>query len=277
MKVKLIIEAGGAAFRNMKNENNRYWLVLLLLFPFFIIFLCFSLVIYIATTPLGGLSKDPEIVKLVKELKEEPELLQYVSNAYCTDIEFTEVTLSQGNKKLVYYNQLEEPWRDMPYGTSATIGHSGCGPTSMAIVISTLSGSTVTPAVLAAWSDEKGYLVTTYTDDGVDNSTSHSFIPAAAKEYNLSCKGLAKGSGTKQKLVSELLKGKLIVAIMGPGQFTKGGHFIVLSGLNDAGQVYVADCASRDRTSQVWDIEDIIDEARDGAGAGGPFWIISKN
>ena len=39
---------------------------------------------------------------------------------------------------------------------------------------------------------------------------------------------------------------------MGPGTFTRGGHYIVLTGVNSSGQVSVADPASRKRTETKW-------------------------
>lgn len=67
-------------------------------------------------------------------------------------------TVGKGVKKVVYFNQTEEPWKGMSYGSS-TIGASGCGPTSMAIIISTLTGQTVTPQMTCAYSIANGEYV----------------------------------------------------------------------------------------------------------------------
>lgn len=45
------------------------------------------------------------------------------------------------------------------------------------------------------------------------------------------------------------------------------------SNANSAGK-FLADPASKSRSEQEWDISIILNEARQGAGAGGPFWII---
>ena len=70
------------------------------------------------------------------------------------------------------------------------------------------------------------------------------------------------------------LSGKLIVAIMAKGHFTKKGHFIVLRGVTSDGMILVADPGSHKRSEQEWDLSIILDEARKDAGANGPFWII---
>jgi hypothetical protein len=164
----------------------------------------------------------------------------------------------------------------MLYGTIRTIGISGCGPTSMAIVISTFTGKEVTPAETSDWSYQNGYLVQGYDNGSPYAMSSHSLIPALAEEYGLNCTGISKNSYTADKIYKALSEGKLIVATMGPGQFTSGGHFIVLSGVTEDGKILVADCASKQRTNQEWDIQTIINESKGGAGAGGPFGAINK-
>ena len=71
-------------------------------------------------------------------------------------------------------------------------------------------------------------------------------------------------------------EGKLVVAIMSKGHFTKSGHFIVLRGITADGKVLVADPASLKRSNQEWDLSLILEEARKRVGAGGPFWAISN-
>lgn len=176
------------------------------------------------------------------------------------------VSLLEGNSglKVVYYNQGDAAWASLPYGSS-TIRKSGCGPTSMAICISTLGSKKVTPRQTAAWAGKSGYYV-----KGVGSS--HSVVPALAKQYKLKCKGVGK---SQTEIIKALKSGKLVVAIMAPGHFTDNGHFIVLTGIKD-GKITVADCGSRERTKKTWSLSLIINEARSGASAGGPFWVISK-
>ena len=76
-----------------------------------------------------------------------------------------------------------------------------------------------------------------------------------------------------QRILDALAEGKLVVAIMSQGHFTKSGHFIVLRGVQN-GKILVADPASYHRSGQMWDLSLILREASRGAAAGGPFWII---
>ena len=83
--------------------------------------------------------------------------------------------------------------------------------------------------------------------------------------------GCGKDGG--QKISDALSGGKLVVALMSKGHFTTSGHFIDLRGIEN-GKILVADPASYKKSEQAWDLSLIIDEAREGAAAGGPFWII---
>lgn len=162
----------------------------------------------------------------------------------------------------IYFNQNDVRWGSEMYGTSGTISQGGCGPTSMAIVVSTLSDYVVNPLKMSNWSVENGYRC-----EG--NGSYHSLIPNAGLAYDLTVSEL----GTSQSAVFETLEnGGMVVAIMSAGHFTSGGHFIVLRGVTSDGQILVADPNSYNNTIQAWDPDIIFSEANPFAGSGGPFW-----
>lgn len=178
------------------------------------------------------------------------------------------VTLGKaGETKVVYYNQLDPRWANTLYGRSSTIGKAGCGPTALAIAVSTLTGRNVTPVDTARWSVNNGHRC-----EG--NGSYHSLIPEGAKHYGLKVEKLGRSSVAE--LREHLSSGKLVIAIMAKGHFTSSGHFIVLRGVTESGKVLVADPASYKRSSQEWDMSIILNEARGTASAGGPFWSLSK-
>jgi hypothetical protein len=78
-----------------------------------------------------------------------------------------------------------------------------------------------------------------------------------------------------QRIIDALADGKLVIALMGPGHFTTGGHFIVLRGVTSEGKILVSDPISIRKTEMEWDMRIILGEASRRAVAGGPFWIIS--
>ena len=79
----------------------------------------------------------------------------------------------------------------------------------------------------------------------------------------------------QHQLVEALQDGKLVIALMSKGHFTNGGHFIVLRGITEDGKILVADPASVKRSNQEWELGIVVNEARRGAAAGGPFWVFS--
>ena len=60
------------------------------------------------------------------------------------------VVFTDGETQVVYYNQLDERWKNLPYGTD-DIGGYACGPTSMSIVVSSLTSETLAPPHMAQW------------------------------------------------------------------------------------------------------------------------------
>lgn len=174
-----------------------------------------------------------------------------------------DIRFSDGATQVVYYNQLDKRYAHKPYGTD-DIGTYGCGPTCMAMVVSSLTSETVDPVEMACWAYENGYWCSR-------SGSYHSLIPGAAKEWGLPVQGCGKTEG--QRIVDALSQGKLVVAIMLKGHFTSSGHFIVLRGVEN-GKILVADPANYTRSQQAWDLSIILNEASGRAGAGGPFWII---
>ena len=190
-------------------------------------------------------------------------MFQGLPDGYTSITSLGNVRFTDGQTEVMYFNQLDERYSNMPYGTD-DIGGYGCGPTAMSIVVSSLTSETVDPIAMARWSYENGYWCS-------KSGSYHSLIPAAAKEWGLNVEGCSASEG--QKIVDALSNGKLVVAIMLKGHFTSSGHFIVLRGVKD-GKILVADPASYDRSSMEWDLSIILNEASKNAGAGGPFWII---
>ena len=131
-----------------------------------------------------------------------------------------DVTFSDGVTPVVYYNQLDERYASQPYGTD-NIGGYGCGPTAMAIVVSSLTDDMVDPIKMAHWSYENGYWCKS-------SGSYHAWIPAAAEEWGLPVSGCT--TSEPQRILDALAEGKLVVAIMSEGHFTSSGHFIVLRG-----------------------------------------------
>lgn len=190
-------------------------------------------------------------------------MLQYTEYDGTTITSLGDIRFTDGATEVVYFNQLDQRYANQPYGTD-NIGGYGCGPTSMAIVISSLTDDLVDPIEMAEWAYQNGGWCK-------GQGSYHSLIPNAAKAWGLAVEGCT--ASEPQRILDALSSGKLVVAIMSPGHFTTGGHFIVLRGVKD-GKILVADPASTSRSQKAWDLSIILNEAGKRAGAGGPFWLI---
>lgn len=268
----VIKAAVGTAARTASDEKARNRMIVLIVTPVAFLLFVISFSLYLITNPLSLLKVflDAEELNLVEEFQ--------IDYGYHQNLGIYENDYLQGNgqtyegvvfgdageTEVVYYSQLDKRWAGASYGDS-TIGRSGCGPTSMSIVISTLTGQAVDPPHMAVWAYQNGYYCP-------GSGSYHSLIPGAAEAYGLT----VKSNLTAQKIVDALKNGELVVAIMAKGHFTKNGHFIALRGVTREGKILVADPASIERSNQEWDLSLIMNEARKGAGAGGPFWAIGK-
>jgi hypothetical protein len=267
--------AAKAAVSVLTDENKRGKVLAMAVAPLAAFIFIVSLFFYILTMPLQLLGdfffgNDYDTVRGVRIEHGYDQYIDPSDEDWIAEsgANYEGALFADGNTSVVYYSQFDSRWTNEPYGKQGTIGSSGCGPASLAIAVSTLSTQTVDPAAMANWAYHNGYKC-----EG--NGSYHSLIPEGAAHFGLAVEGAGAEDG--QKLADALASGKLVVAIMSQGHFTKGGHFIVLRGVTSAGKILVADPASRSRSEQEWDLSIILSEARKDAGAGGPFWILGPS
>lgn len=189
-----------------------------------------------------------------------------------TDPPFTEL-LEEGGKQIltgslvdmVYFCQADEQWADQPYGTDP-IGPYGCGPTAMAMAVASMTDTETDPAVMAAWAAENGYWARR-------SGSYHSIVRGTARAFGLEAESFT--SRNTEDLLNALSNGGVLVALMGPGHFTTGGHFILLRGSTLTGEVLVADPNSLERSLQTWDPQIILDELSSARDNGAPLWLLT--
>lgn len=167
--------------------------------------------------------------------------------------------LTGGVVDIVYYNQGEEPWASMTFGPDP-IKEYGCGPTAMAMVVSSLTDQIIDPGKMAEWAYANGYCAP-------GNGSYLSIVSGTAKAYGLTC--TQRKISSSEELLLGLSTGKLYVVLMHKGHFTNLGHFILLRGTTLEGKILVADPNSRDRCLTAWDPAIILEEAKPG------FWEFS--
>ena len=191
--IKIAVEA---AIQVAKDEESRKRLLAIILAPTIFLLILIAFILYLVTSPLsmltGWLVGDE--ISVVEEFQRDYGFNQSIG-IYDADYvagsgqSYEGVTLgSEGETQVVYFSQFDERWRDQNYGPDK-IGTHGCGPTSMSIVVSTLTGESVETPAMAQWAYDNGYCCP-------GNGSYHTLIPSAAAnwglqvESNLSAQGL---------------------------------------------------------------------------------------
>ncbi len=263
-----------AAISIITDEEKRNKLIIICAMPFAGIVLVVSLIYYVLTMPfamLGNFFTDDQFVN-AQDFRQQHGYDQFANpndEDYITDAgqDFSALTFTDGQTHVNYYSQLDARWKNLPYGQTSTIGEAGCGPTSLAMAVSSLTSQVIDPVQMCQWSYSNGYLC-----EG--SGSYHSLIPEGAKHFGLNVEGCTVDE--PQRIVDALSSGKLVIVILGKGTFTNSGHFLVMRGVTAEGKILVADPASTRKSGMEWDLSIFLNEARKGAAAGGPFWIISR-
>lgn len=201
---------------------------------------------------------DEVIYESLYDVNADGEMVLSSSNSSGTD--GTEGTDFSGLEKLSsvpYYCQWDSAWAAKKYG-GGTIKSSGCGPTCCAMVVSYFTGQTVTPADIVNQIGDKYYVT--------GKGSSWGLFPGVAGMYGIKCTDLGKNLSS---VIDALRNGEIVIASMGPGTFTKGGHFIVLTGVTEDGKITVNDPAHPDFCSKTFDTSIFTSEAKN-------YWKFSK-
>lgn len=167
------------------------------------------------------------------------------------------------NRQPVSYLQKDPKWKNISYavkGENSTIGSAGCGPTSAAMLIATLTGKNVTPIDTCSWALKNGY-------KALNQGTYYSYFVPQFKKYGISCERLNSSRILRQpnnpvhnKAIKLLKEGYYLIALMGPGTWTRSGHFIVVWEYDD--HYYINDPASTRTIRTKGDIKTFRNECR---------------
>ena len=155
--------------------------------------------------------------------------------------------------------QWDERWGYESYNENF-LALSGCGPTCLSMVDIYLTGHTEhDPLWMARYAEEHGY-------NEVGNGTKWALFSEGASALGLRAEGVT----LSYEFFSETLSsGTPVICIMGPGDFTEHGHYIVLTGIDAEGNITVNDpnsCANSERT---WTFEQLKPQIRGG-------WIMTS-
>ena len=134
-------------------------------------------------------------------------------------------SISLGNYTgLTYYSQIDSRWKNHVYtsigDSSQTIGTSGCGPTSAAMIVTAIKG-TITPDIM-------GDLFVQYGYRSANSGTYWSAFRWVADVFDIEY----QETTDIDKAIELLRNDNYVVCSVANGLFTSGGHFIVLTEIN---------------------------------------------
>ena len=144
-------------------------------------------------------------------------------------------------RDIPYYLQWDRRWGQKKY-TDENIAINGCGPTSMAMVISgLLKDNSITPVELAK-----------YEEYAEGSGTGWNYFKEVPQKYGIKVKELSTNENIYK---DELKNGRPIIVNVGVGDFSSIGHYIVLVGVDNDGNFIINDSNSPTNTSEKWSFE----------------------
>lgn len=144
-----------------------------------------------------------------------------------------------------YYTQWDNRWAYNALNDS-NIGFSGCGPTSMAMILSRLNNdSSITPNVIAY--DAHKYMGS--------NGISWKFFTDEAYKYN---KNIENIELNEESMIQALEKGPLLVSV-NRGYFTLKGHIIVIDSYSN-NKFVINDPNSLKNSERMWNFDQLSNQ-----------------
>ena len=199
-----------------------------------------------------------EMIQLLASNKETKKfVLEYPQRK---DIE-PEINLDKeaGGSSVPKLLQWDQRWGYREYG-DGIIGINGCGPVCLSMVYIYLTGDAgMNPYQMAQYSQNNGYYVN-------GTGTSWELMGNGASNLGLDVTQIPLD---RDRLISNLEVGNPVICSMGPGKFTKTGHFIVLTEYEN-GKFKVNDPNSKKRSRHKWSYEDIAESVMN-------IWVYRNN
>lgn len=190
--------------------------------------------------------------ELLERLQKNPETEEFVLNYPLKKGTFSKAELTELNEERIpLLMQWDDRWGYYKYGDNV-MGLTGCGPTCLSMVASFLKQDPkLTPIYMADYAIRNGYCVS-------GSGTSWKFMSDGAREFGLQVQEIPL---MENRVYQYLQEGNPIICIMGPGEFTDNGHFIVLTEIEE-GKIKINDPNSKSHSNRLWEFEEIKSQIR---------------
>ncbi|HUS25874.1 MAG TPA: C39 family peptidase [Nevskiaceae bacterium] len=178
-----------------------------------------------------------------------------------------------GTHAMVTYEQYDPKYATHPFG-NGNIKDCGCGPTSMAMAIATLTGDkSVTPSTVADYYDTHG------GSTGCGSTWNWAVL---GNKWDIHVENI----GTNLEQARQTIKGGglVLVSYTGPPfQGSNGGHIFLIRAVTTDGNFYIANPLGHyagarwaDQNTTVWDAKYFSTQQNDKGGFLKNMWAITK-
>lgn len=198
-----------------------------------------------------SLNDYPENLLALAEKNPETEefVLNYalLKDTYSTD----DLTEALDQEMVPLLMQWDSRWGYYPY-SGDLMGVMGCGPVCLSMVaIHLLQDPSMTPIYIADYAVEEGYCTK-------GHGTAWDLMDSGAKGLGL----YAEEVPLDENIIKRHLEnGKPIICIVGAGDFTVDGHFLVFADVED-GYIILNDPNSKERSQKRWTYEELAPQIR---------------
>lgn len=198
--------------------------------------------------------------KLIELLAKNDETMDFVLSYPTEHNKKHKVDLSEYKKTegVPLFMQWDKRWGYIEYG-SGVAGLTACGPTCLSMCAYYFTrDNDMSPDKIIEFSKDKGYCIT-------GSGSSWNLISEGGKKLGLDVVEIPL---IEKRMADNLNAGNLIICIMGPGDFTDKGHFIVLTGYKD-GKFAVNDPNSYKNSNKKWSFDELSSQTKN-------LWVIRQ-
>lgn len=158
----------------------------------------------------------------------------------------------------IIYAQCDDQWSDASFGSS-TVCEAGCGPSSLAMIITALTGKTVTPPDVASYVGERGGYV-----PKAGSSHDVPIIAAGNSAWGIRAEKVSKSIDSVNKILDD--GGMAWMCGSGSLPFSSGGHCIGVRARTESGKWLTFDSSQGSKghdSNKEYDPSTIINQAND--------------
>lgn len=200
-----------------------------------------------------GLSYADYPKSLIDLLERNPETEKFVLEYPTAHKTAVNVNLSEyaDTETVPLFMQWDQQWGYIKYGSDVA-GITGCGPVCLSMAAFYLTKDPAyAPDKLIQFASDNGYYVK-------GSGSSWTLISEGGVKLGFAVNELPLD---KNRILKELKDGRPIICVMGPGDFTTSGHYIVLTG-SENGMLKINDPNSRTNSQKLWTYEQISGQIR---------------